>query len=303
MKYINWALIFFLLALLMGCENPKKEPENVPIKSSVLQIGLITEHNIFTQKKRYAPLASYLSRQVGMNVKLKILSHYGDIIVNFISNDLDGAFFGSFTGALAIRKLSIEPLARPEYRDGTSTYYGMIFTRKDSDIKSARDMQGKRFAFVDKATTAGWLLPLHYFKEHEIDDYQAWFSETYFAGTHEDAIYDVLNGKADVGAAKSQVFYRLAEENPALIEELTILATSPKVPANALAVRPDLDENLKKRLKKILLQMNHNAEGLQALKSLGAKRFIETTVDDYQPVFDFTDHLGLDLATYDYLNQ
>ena len=303
MKYSNWALVFSLVVLLVGCENQKKNHETVKEERPVLQIGLILEHNIFTQKKRYEPLAAYISRQAGVNIKLKILSRYGNIIDNFISDDLDGAFFGSFTGAMAIRKLGVEPLARPEYSDGTSTYYGIIFTRKDSGIQSAQDMQGKRFAFVDKATTAGWLLPLHYFQEHGIDDYHAWFSETYFAGTHEDVIYDVLNRKADVGAAKNQVFYRLGKKNPAVIEDLAILSTSPEVPANGLAVRPDLDEILKKKLKDILLQMDSNEDGLQTLKSFGAKRFIETTKQDYQPVFDYADHCGLDLVTYDYINQ
>jgi phosphonate transport system substrate-binding protein len=72
-------------------------------------------------------------------------------------------------------------------------------------------MQGRTFAFVDKATTAGWLLPVHYFKEHGIDDPEAWLGEVYYTGTHEDAIMDVLNGKADIGAAKNTVFAALAE--------------------------------------------------------------------------------------------
>ena len=54
-------------------------------------------------------------------------------------------------------------------------------------------MKGKTFAFVDKATTAGYLLPLAYFKHNGINDYNKFFKKTYFTGTHEDAIYDVLN--------------------------------------------------------------------------------------------------------------
>ena len=53
-------------------------------------------------------------------------------------------FFGSFTYTLARAKLGIEPLARPENKDGISTYYGLIFVRKDSGIKTAKDMEGKR---------------------------------------------------------------------------------------------------------------------------------------------------------------
>ena len=121
-------------------------------------------------------------------------------------------FSAVLPGRLAIKKLGIQPIARPEWTDGTSTYYGMIFVRKDSGIKNAQDMKGKRFAWVDKATTAGWLFPLHYLQEHGITEPLSTFlEESYFTGTHEDAILDVLNGKADIGAAKDTVFYRLAQ--------------------------------------------------------------------------------------------
>jgi len=297
--------LFFLLVTGCGEEQQEKQMNNVTGKSTKekLKIGLITEHDIFSQKKRYEPLAAYLSRKTTATIELSILSRYGNVIDNFVSNGLDAAFFGSFTGALAIKKLGVQPLARPEYPGGSSTYYGMIFVRKDSGIHNAAAMRGKRFAFVDKATTAGWLLPMHYFKENGIEDYPTFFSETYFTGTHEDAIYDVLRGKADIGAAKNTVFARLAESDSKVQEQLQILATSPEVPANALAVRKDLDESLKRKLKNALLQMDQDAEGRKVLHGFGASRFLSTTADDYAPVFDYADKIGLDLATYDYINE
>lgn len=296
----------FFLLLLAGCRNEQnKAPASTsppPATATKIVIGLIPEMDIFVQKKRYEPIARYLSQKTGAVVELKILSRYGNILDNFQSEGLDGAFFGSFTGALAIKKLGVEPLARPEYEGGVSTYSGMVFTRKDRGIKTARDMKGKVFVFVDRATTAGWLLPLYFFRTHGISDYRVWFKETYFSGTHEDAIEDVLHGKADLGAAKDLVFYRLAKENPRITEELEILATSPKVPANTLAVRHDLDPTLKSLLTSSLLSMDQNEEGRRVLAQFGAKRFLATGVQDYAPVIEYAEHIGLDLATYDYVN-
>ncbi len=291
---------------LAGCgdgqnEVPASKPPS-PAPATRIVIGLIPEMDIFVQKKRYAPIAQYLSQKTGAVVELKILSRYGNILDNFQSEGLDGAFFGSFTGALAIKKLGVEPLARPEYEGGASTYYGMVFARKDSGIKTARDMQGKVFVFVDKATTAGWLLPLYFFRTHGIADYRSWFRESYFSGTHEDAIQDVLEGTADLGAAKDLVFSRLAKENPRITAELEILATSPKVPANTLSVRRDLDPALKTIITSSLLSMDQDAEGRRALAQFGASRFIATAAAEYGPVIEYAEHIGLDLATYDYVN-
>jgi phosphonate transport system substrate-binding protein len=268
-----------------------------------ITIGLIPERNIFTQLDRYEPLAEYLSKRIGADIKLKVLTRYGNIIDNFVSAGLDGAFFGSFSYTLAHAKLDLEPIARPESADGTSTYYGLIMVRKDGGIKTVKDMKGKIFAFVDRATTAGYLLPLAYFKENGIEDYQKFLRETYFAGTHEAAIYDLLNKKADICAAKNTVFTRLAARDQRLTTELVLLARSPDVPENGLAIKKDLDGTIKNGLKETLLNMDKDSEGVKVLKKFGARKFIETTDDDYDSVYKYVKQIGLNLATYNYRNE
>jgi phosphonate transport system substrate-binding protein len=308
MKKLTMPFFCFLLIVLLatGCEKTKnpssKKPETERGAEKTFLLGLIPEQNIFKQMERYEPLAGYLSKKVGMKIQLTVLPRYGNIINNFVSTGLDGAFFGSFTYTLAHEKLGVEVLARPLSPDGTSTYHGLIFVRKDSGIKSIHQMAGKRFAFVDKATTAGYLLPLAYFQEHG-KDYRTFLKESYFTGTHEDAIFDVLNKKADVGAAKNTVYERVAASNDRIKKELVILERSPDVPENALAVRKDLDNPMKKKLKEALLTMHEDPEGMAILKVFGAQRFIETNETDYQPVYRYAEKIKLNLATYDYMNE
>jgi phosphonate transport system substrate-binding protein len=294
--------VLALVTFATGCmDRESAEPENRETWPSI-RIGLIPEQDIFSQKQRYEPIAEYLSERVHANIELVILSRYGNIIENFVSNRLDAAFFGSFTGALAHRKLHVEAIARPEYPDGTSTYHGLLLVRKDSGITDVEDMRGKRFAFVDKATTAGYLLPLYYFKTHGIDDPDTLLKETYFAGTHEGVINDVLDKKAEIGAAKNTMFSMLANSNPRITEELSILTRSPDVPENALCVRASLDETLKNNLRIALLSMDQDKAGKEVLRNFGAARFIDTTEADYNVVFEYAETIGLDLETYDYMN-
>lgn len=286
-----------------GCSEKKAPPKVRPPEDKSITVGLIPEQNIFRQMERYEPLADYISKKIGVKIKLKVLPRYGNIISNFVSEGMDGAFFGSFTYSLAHAKLGVEVLARPENGEGISSYHGLIIVRKDSLIKTAEEMRAKRFAFVDKATTAGYLLPLAYFKEHGIGNYRTYLKETYFTGTHEDAIYDVLNKKADIGAAKNTVFDRLAKSDERILKELIVLEKSPDVPENGLAVRKDLDNSLKIKLKKTLLNMHNDPEGKTILSKFGARRFIETTDKDYGPVFKYAKDIGLNLSVYDYSNE
>jgi phosphonate transport system substrate-binding protein len=294
---------FLLLFFIAGCDNADKAPRKNVQPEKTLIIGLLPEQNVFHQLERYEPLAKYISGKIGMKIELRILPRYGNIINNFVSEEMDGAFFGSFTYALAHSRLGLEVIARPESAEGVSTYHGLMFARKDSGIRTIKDMKGKRLALVDKATTAGYLLPLAYFQKNGIENYKNYLRESYFAGTHEDVIYDVLNRKADIGAAKNTVFYRLAQKDKRILNELIIFAKSPEVPENGLAMRKDLDISIKTKLKDILLDMHNDPAGRNILKDFGALKFIPTSNDDYNPVFEYAKEIGLNLATYDYLNE
>jgi len=302
----QWREAAAVVALLCGAAcggSPTPAPARggAENREQVLLIGLIPEQNIFRQIERYEPIADHLSGKIGAKVRLTVLPRYGNVVENFVSMGLDGAFFGSFTYALAHTKLGVEVLARPENPDGTSTYHGLIFVRKDSGIRSAESMRGKRFAFVDRATTAGYLLPLEYFAENG-KDYRTFLGEAYFAGTHEAAIRDVLDGQADAGAAKNTVFDRLAAGDPRIRTDLVILARSREVPENGLAVRKELDPVLKRRLADALLAMHLDPAGREILEAFGARRFAGTTDADYRPVYEYARYVGLDLSTYDYMN-
>jgi phosphonate transport system substrate-binding protein len=291
-----------LVCLLVfgGCTSEAVDEDVEPTARHRIVLGLIPERNLFNQLDRYEPLADYLSRRSGIDIELKVVSTYGNLIDDFISSGLDGGFMGSFLLALAHERLGVEPLARPVGLDESSTYYGLVFVRKDSGIRLYRDLMGKRFAFVDPATMAGYLLPLKFFHDFGIRDYRTVFSSSYFAGTHEGAIRDVLNGTADIGAAKSTVFGQLAREDPRIGSELIFLAKSPEVPANSLALRGDLDPEIRTALEQSLLGMQDDPEGQEVLRRFGALRFIETHLDEYATVFDYAAEVGLDLATYDY---
>lgn len=307
LNILTSCLLALIFAVLSGCSRTDQERAHGQISADPaqprqsLRIGLIPEQNIFNQMERYDPLAQYLSRKLGVDIQFTILLRYGNIINNFVADGLDGAFFGSFTYALAHEKIKVRVVVRPEYPDGRSTYYGMIIVRKDSGIRTVKDMRGKRFAFVDKATMAGYLLPYAYFKRHAVD-HHTYLRESYFAGTHENVVMDVLDRKADIGAVKNTVFSLLAARNKRIAQELVMLERSPDVPENALAFRKDLDPKLVRDIRTALLGMHEDVEGAALIKAFGAKRFIETTDNDYLPVYRYARQAGIKLSSYDYLN-
>jgi phosphonate transport system substrate-binding protein len=277
-------------------------PAARPARTQVV-LGIIPELNLFKQRARFQLLAEYLSRRIGVPVHFTILSRYGNILERFEADQLDGAFFGSFTGALAIQRLGVVPLARPVNLDGTSTYHGYVFVRRDSGIHDAAAMKGKRIALVDKATTAGYVFPLAWLRERGVSSFDGWFSETWFTGSHDASIAAVLEKKADVGCAKHSVYDRVRAEDPRVDRDLAILGSSPPVPSNGLCVRADMEPDLREALRRALLDLPVEPEGAKVLQQLGALRFIETTAADYAPVGTLARQAGIDLRTYRYRNE
>ena len=164
-------------------------------------------------------------------------------------------------------------------------------------------MRGKRFAFVEKATSAGYIFPLAYLHAQGVKDVDAFLGESYFAGSHDASMYAVLDGKANIGAAKDSVYDWVQTKDPRIDKELVILARSGEFTSNGLGVRKDMDETLKAKLKSTLLQLHDSPRGLKVLEALRFKRFIETKVEDYQSVFDAAAKAGIDIGTYAFRNE
>jgi len=265
-------------------------------------IAIVPEKNIFEQKKRYKNIAKYLSKNLGLNVRIKVLPNYSKICDSFLSGEIDAGFFGSFSYVLTNAKIPLDPIARPLWRNGSSTYRGYLFTRKDSGITSLDEMKNKKLALVHKATTAGYIFQLDYFKKHGIQNLEEYFSDIFFVGTHESSAWTVYSGEADVGGGKNHIFNTLAEENLDFKKQMVILAESPPVPSNGLAVRDNLDPILKKDLRRLLLNLNKKKEGKNILNKFGALKFIETTNEDYSSLHKMVQDIGINLKDFPYKN-
>ncbi|WP_333656146.1 hypothetical protein [Dissulfurispira sp.] len=75
-------LLAGFLLLLFSCTGTTPETDTVrpqKIREKTITIAILPEQNVFEQKKRYKPLAEYLSNALDVNVKIKLLDSYGFI--------------------------------------------------------------------------------------------------------------------------------------------------------------------------------------------------------------------------------
>jgi phosphonate transport system substrate-binding protein len=300
LSIVSLAVLNMLPILPFGVCLGEEKSEQLNSQDRTLHLVLVPEQNVFEQRRRYKFISDYLSRKMELNVIVEIMTNYGETTDAFMEGSADAGFFGSFSYVLTHAKAGIEPIARPVWLDGSSTYRGYIFARKDSGIETVKDMKNKSLVLVDKATTAGYIFQLFYFKYHGISKLEDYFSKISYARSHDAAVWAVYTGEADIGGAKNHIFNRFKEEYPDFQEQMVVLAESPEVPSNGLAVRNDLNPAIKLRLKNLLLTLHETTEGQKVLKNFGALKFIETTDEDYKPLYNMIQKLGIDLREYSY---
>ncbi len=296
-KTISLFVLFLLILPYAGCVEKRETQKPSATKSAAPKpfiIALLPARNVFLQKKRYQPLADYLSKALDMHVSTKILDSYEAIYGEMLKHKVDAAVFGSLSFVIMNSKIPLDTLARPYKKDGISTYKGVIFALKDRGITGeVRTWKGKRIALVSKSTTAGYMFPKWYLYKKGIKNFESYFSKVIYTGSHDAAIHAVVNNDTDIGCTSDMAFQDSIEKNPSMREKLMILAISASVPLDTLGVREDMDGKLKEKLKTTLLGLDKTPEGRAALSQLGAEGFIETKESEFAPIFEMLDDLGL----------
>jgi len=127
----------------------------------------------------------------------------------------------------------------------------------------------------------GYLFPLAFFKAHGVTDINQFFNRYYFSGSHASTIFAVLDGRADIGAAKSTIFQQLINKDPSISEELEILAQSPEAPEVTLCIKSEIPQEFREKLADVLLQMEKEPEGKKVLQQFKALRFVKSNKGDF----------------------
>jgi phosphonate transport system substrate-binding protein len=283
--------------VLSDCSNKHKTeaaPANAPEAKDTFVIALLPERNVFVQKRRYEPLAQYLSKHLDMNVRTRLLDSYAAVYAQMLDRRVNAAFFGSLSYLVMHSRMPLDPIARPVLRNGRSSYSGVIFALKGGGItEDIATWRGRRIALIDKSTTSGYLFPKWYLWTKGVRNLHGFFRKVLYAGSYDAAIAEVMDGRSDIGCSNADILNNFLNQNPLMREKLVILAKSPPFPSSTLGVREDIDPALERKLSAALLGMDKTDEGRRVLAEFGAKRFIETSESEYDSLGEMLKTIGI----------
>jgi phosphonate transport system substrate-binding protein len=285
-----------LAAVAMGFLAMPLEAVAGPGRS--LRVGFTPWENPQDMARMAAPMVELLGKATGVRVDPFLASDYAGVIQALQAGQVDIAFLPPAAFVLAEKRAGAKVILKSLFK-GRSQYFSAIFTRSDGPIRTLSDLRGKRMAFVDPTSTSGSLFPKLLLKQAGIDPERG-LGRVMYAGSHDAVVMAVLRGKVDAGAAYAndekgvRAAWTQLLKTPEERRQIRVVAISRPIPADTIAVRPDLDPRVVSQVKKALIELSATPEGRERIHDIyRVDGFTTATSGEYEPVREVFREVGI----------
>ncbi len=256
-------------------------------QESTLTLALTPSRDPTALKEAGDAFAQTITRISGVPIKAIVASDYAGVIEALRSRRVELAFVHPVGYVLANREAGCQILVRDIWQ-GKVAYTARFYVRKDRGIRSLEDLRGKTVAFVDPASSSGYIYPMVLLIKQGLvrdRDPKTFFKEALFTGTHEAALQSVLHGRVDAAASFDKA-PELHLKDPALVAQLGFVGETAEIPEAGICARPGVPAEPLARVKRALLSIK-GPEYAALLKQIyDIDGFIEASDRDYEPVRD-----------------
>ena len=276
-----YRLLATALALLITAfANPALAAEP-PLKLGVGLFQPDREKNDAT----YRPLANYLSAKLNRPVELRTVDSWEGLAKSLANGETDLALMGPWGYVLANHQAGAQVISTILY-DGKPEYFAIMITHPNSGINSPADLKGRTFAFGDKGSTSGYLIPLHYLMLQGITP-ESYFSKVVHT-SHQAIETQVTQGVLDAGADYNRNRNAMIEQGLIKPELSKIIWTSAPLPNDAFAVSKTLsgDAALIKQLQSALNGVGEALKNQPNLLPAHYTGFVSRDNAFYKPIRD-----------------
>ena len=255
--------------------------QSAPLKLGVGLFQPDKERNDAT----YRPLAQHLSARLGRPVELRTVDSWEGLAKSLANGETDLALMGPWGYVLANHAAQAQAVSTILY-DGKPEYFALMITHPDSGINSVADLKGKTFAFGDKGSTSGYLIPLHFFMSQGIDP-DKYFAKVLYT-KHQAIETQVAAGQLDAGADYNRNRNAMIEQGLIKAERSKVIWQSAPLPNDAFAVSQALfkDKAFVARLQAALAEVGPMLKGQPNLLPPHYTGFVTTDNSFYKPIRD-----------------
>lgn len=275
--------------MLISCDQQPAEEYTPEYSTSVLIegdkviiLGIHPLHNPKRLHEIFGPIADYLSKNIeGVKIKVEASRNYAAFDKKLYSRQFHFALPNPFQTVNSL-KHGYKVFAK---MSDDENFRGIFLVRKDSNIKEVSDLKGQAVSFPAPTALAATMMPQYYLQQHGLNVMQD--IDIKYVGSQESSIMNVMVGNTKAGSTWPPPWRALSKERPELAKELKIIWQTSSLPNNSLVVRDDVDKNIVKQVKKLLLNLHKHSQGKKWLDKMELSKFEDATNDTYKPVLAF----------------
>jgi phosphonate transport system substrate-binding protein len=245
----------------MGAGN-SSQAQDWKAKYPELVLAVIPAENASGTVERYTPLSTYLAKELGTKVTLRVAADYAGVIEGMKAGQIHIGYFGpsSYARAHSVSNGNVVAFVQETRQDGSRGYHSVLYVKKESPFKTVDDLKGKKVALVDPNSTSGTMAPT-FFMQKDGKPIEKVFAESIMAGSHENAVLAVANGQVEAAfnwwnSENDSNLTRMAKKGAAKAEDFRIIWKSPLLASSPHAYLNDMPADLKAAIQKAYLEMH-----------------------------------------------
>ena len=294
---IRFFLTLFLLLSLGSCGTESSDRLDAPASNlsansansgqqvkefNVIDVAVIPALSPSEQEKQLQSLAEYLEKSLGYPVNFQVAPNYEQAVELLVNNQVEVAYLGPLTYVQARqRNAQLEPILAPiEKSTGRPWYTSVIVANTAKGIQSLSDLKGKRFAFVSRSSTSGYLVPMSHFRAIGLNPDQA-FAAVKYSGSHDKAEAELAAGTVDAIADSKPSLQKRQQAGKLDPKQYRVIWESAPIPMSPIVVSKQLAPDIVSNLKKALINA---PEGLADITGAESAGYTLVEDADYEPI-------------------
>ncbi|USK56335.1 phosphate/phosphite/phosphonate ABC transporter substrate-binding protein [Cytobacillus solani] len=275
-RFAGMGLSFVLAAsILSGCGS--SEASGGEYEPESLTVQFVPSQNADTLEAKAKPLEGLLKEQLGIPVTVSVSTNYNTIVEAMASKKVDIGFLpptayvqahekGAANVILQAQRYGVNDETGAPNDKQVDFYKSMFIVNADSDIDSIEDLKGKKIAFQDVTSSAGYVWPAAALMDANIDPLTD--VEGITVKGHDQAVIALLNGDVDVAVIFQDARNVVKGDYPTVFEDTKVLHFTEPIPNDTIAIRPDMSDEWTKKIQDAFIAIGKDEKGHEIIKDI-----------------------------------
>ncbi|WP_366139517.1 phosphate/phosphite/phosphonate ABC transporter substrate-binding protein [uncultured Marinococcus sp.] len=266
-----------------------------------LRVQFVPSQDADTLEAKAKPLEDLLGEELGIPVEVSVSTDYNSIVEAMNSDQVDVGFLPPTAYVLAHEQEAADVLLQAQRYgvndDGAETdelvdyYLSQFVVDADSDMESIEDLKGKRVAYQNTTSSAGFVWPAAEMMDAGLKPLED--VEPVTVTGHDQAIVSLLNDDVDAAVTFQDARNTVSEDYESVFEDTKILEYTEKIPNDTVSIRPEIEGDIRQDIADAFISLGENDESQEIIRDIYSHEgYVESEDSNFDVVREYEDKVS-----------